>query len=138
MNYYKFHIGDYMVATAHLTPMQDLIYRRVLDLYYRIEKPLPLQLEMILRLIRLPDSEIENLKIILSEFFSENEKGFENKRCDFEIKTYKKTEKRNRENGKLGGRPVKSETCKETQWVPSGFPDETQKNPVATQTKPSH
>ena len=34
MNYYPFHLGDYAARTAHLEPMEDLAYRRLLDLYY--------------------------------------------------------------------------------------------------------
>jgi uncharacterized protein YdaU (DUF1376 family) len=29
--YYSFHIGDYSAHTKHLTPMEDLAYRRLLD-----------------------------------------------------------------------------------------------------------
>ena len=40
MNYYPFHIGDYASHTRHLTLMEDLAYRRLLDLYYLHERPL--------------------------------------------------------------------------------------------------
>ena len=32
MNYYNFHIGDYARRTRHLTVLEDLFYRRLLDL----------------------------------------------------------------------------------------------------------
>ncbi|RPP48164.1 hypothetical protein IPC1156_32430, partial [Pseudomonas aeruginosa] len=38
MNFYPFHPGDYMLRTAHLEPLEDLAYRRLLDLYYVGEK----------------------------------------------------------------------------------------------------
>ena len=41
MNYYPFHIGDYIAHTAHLDPIEDCAYRRLLDAYYLIEGPLP-------------------------------------------------------------------------------------------------
>ena len=41
MNYYPFHLGDYAAHTAHLEPMEDLAYRRMLDAYYLREAPLP-------------------------------------------------------------------------------------------------
>jgi uncharacterized protein YdaU (DUF1376 family) len=41
MNYYPFHVGDYAAHTAHLEPMEDLAYRRMLDAYYLRESPLP-------------------------------------------------------------------------------------------------
>ena len=34
MNYYPFHVGDYIAHTAHLHPLEDIAYRRMLDLYY--------------------------------------------------------------------------------------------------------
>jgi uncharacterized protein YdaU (DUF1376 family) len=41
VNFYSFHIGDYAAHTRHLTPIEDIAYRRMLDLYYTSEKPLP-------------------------------------------------------------------------------------------------
>ncbi|TXH13476.1 MAG: DUF1376 domain-containing protein, partial [Hyphomicrobiaceae bacterium] len=41
MHHYPFHPGDYMLDTAHLEPMEDLAYRRLLDFYYSSEKPIP-------------------------------------------------------------------------------------------------
>ena len=40
MNYYNFHIGDYARRTRHLSVIEDLFYRRLLDLYYTTEAPL--------------------------------------------------------------------------------------------------
>ena len=41
MNFYPFHIGDYASATRHLTWIEDAAYRRLLDVYYVKEGPLP-------------------------------------------------------------------------------------------------
>ncbi len=41
MNYYPFHLGDYAAHTKHLGLLEDLAYRRMIDLYYTTEKPLP-------------------------------------------------------------------------------------------------
>jgi len=46
MNYYPFHVGDYAAHTAHLEPMEDLAYRRMLDVYYLREEPLQPSLRM--------------------------------------------------------------------------------------------
>ena len=40
MHYFQFNIGDYMKHTARLTLMEDLAYRRMLDLYYLNDGPL--------------------------------------------------------------------------------------------------
>ena len=87
MNYYPFHLGDYAAHTAHLEPMEDIAYRRMLDLYYRTERPLPLDTAEIARLIRLRDH-AETVRDILREFFTETEEGFRHERCDKEIATF--------------------------------------------------
>ena len=40
MHYYQFNIGDYASHTSRLSPIEDLAYRRLLDLYYLNEQPL--------------------------------------------------------------------------------------------------
>lgn len=85
MNYYPFHLGDYATHTAHLEPMEDLAYRRMLDLYYRTEFPLPDETEEIARLIRMKGHE-EAIDQILCEFFESTENGWFHARCDAEIK----------------------------------------------------
>lgn len=87
MNYYPFHLGDYAAHTAHLEPMEDLAYRRMLDLYYRTERPLPLDTAEIARLIRLRDH-AETVRDILREFFTETEEGFRHERCDEELSRF--------------------------------------------------
>jgi len=84
MNYYAFHIGDYKAHTQHLTPMEDLIYRRMLDLYYLNESPLP-DAQKIARSICLRDH-ISDIETILSEFFVDTPEGFIHARCEREIK----------------------------------------------------
>lgn len=87
MNYYPFHLGDYAADTAHLEPMEDLIYRRMLDLYYRTEKPLPEPTE-IARLIRLRD-EAARVRDVLNEFFEATPEGYKHARCEREIASFR-------------------------------------------------
>jgi uncharacterized protein YdaU (DUF1376 family) len=47
--WYKFHVGDYITSTLHLSDAEDLAYRRLLDVYYLSEKPLPLEIEAVAR-----------------------------------------------------------------------------------------
>ena len=84
MNYYPFHLGDYAAHTAHLEPMEDLAYRRMLDLYYRTEKPLPDDVEQIGRLIRLREH-LAFIRDVLNEFFERTDEGWRHARCDAEI-----------------------------------------------------
>jgi len=89
MNYYQFHIGDYASHTAHLEPMEDLAYRRMLDLYYRTQAPLPSDVQRIAKLIRLPDN-AAIVRDILNEFFTPCEQGWENARADREIASFER------------------------------------------------
>ena len=84
MNYYPFHLGDYAAHTAHLEPMEDLAYRRMLDLYYRTEQPLPGEVDQIARLIRLKGFERE-IMAVLAEFFKADDAGWTHGRCESEI-----------------------------------------------------
>lgn len=83
MNYYPFHLGDYAAHTAHLEPMEDLAYRRMLDLYYRTETALP-DIDSLCRLIRMKDfrAEVSN---VLAEFFVWDGAGWTHARCEAEI-----------------------------------------------------
>lgn len=82
MNFYDFHIGDYTSRTAHLEPMEDLAYRRLLDLYYVREEPLPHDYERLAKLIRLRGQE-EVIESVLEEFFEcDEQRGWVHAKCE--------------------------------------------------------
>jgi uncharacterized protein YdaU (DUF1376 family) len=95
MHFYQFHIGDYKSHTHHLSPMEDLAFRRLLDHYYLHE--VPIKQRDIARQIGLRDFEQEVLTV-LDEFFVSTENGFINPRADEEINKYRKFS----EDGKKG------------------------------------
>jgi len=113
MHFYRFHIGDYKSATAHLSNEEDLAYRRLLDMYYDTEKPIPLETDWVARRIRVGS---EVVATVLQDMFLETENGWVHDRCDEEIREYHRMADRARANGKAGGRP---------------------KNPVGSQSEPS-
>jgi uncharacterized protein YdaU (DUF1376 family) len=86
LNFYSFHIGDYASKTRHLSWDEDMAYRRLLDMYYGTEKPLPKDRAVIYRLMmaRTPEQK-EAVDVVLGEFFEETEAGYRNQRCDEEI-----------------------------------------------------
>lgn len=84
MHYYQFNIGDYKSHTEHLSEMEDLAYRRLLDWYYLHECPLPLDLNEIARQIRMR-SHSDCIAVVLREYFQETENGFIHNRADKEI-----------------------------------------------------
>ena len=143
MNYYAFHIGDYTTNTAHLSPLEDIAYRRLLDLYYRTENPLGSSVEEIARMVRMSDHHVaggfDAVKTVLREFFTESDTDsceWRNKRCDAEIDAYLQMSKRNRKNGVNGGRPRK--THRVTTGLPVGSDRVTTGLPDETHSKPSH
>jgi hypothetical protein len=85
MHYYQFHIGDYKSHTHHLSLMEDLAYRRLLDHYYLHQ--LPIKQREIARQIGMRDHEQEVLTV-LEEFFVSTEDGYINPRADKEIRAY--------------------------------------------------
>ena len=88
MNFYPFHLGDYISRTQHLSLIEDLCYRRMIDRYYLTEEMLPLDHDMIGRLIGMRDH-IDVVCLIVSEFFTKTEHGYFHQRCDEEIKKYR-------------------------------------------------
>lgn len=84
MNYYPFHLGDYTAHTAHLTWEEDLAYRRLLDLYYLHEKPVPADVQKLARLVRMP-KQVPAIEAVLAEFFELRDDGWHNKRADDEL-----------------------------------------------------
>ncbi len=112
MIWYKFHLGDYITHTTHLSDAEDLAYRRLLDLYYMSEAPIPLDTSVVARKIRL---DLDITESVLSEFFEITEEGYQNTRCDAEIAKYQHQVATNRSLGKRGGRPKKTELVTESE-----------------------
>lgn len=88
MHYYQFNIGDYASHTRHLEPMEDLIYRRLLDLYYLHERPLSDDASIVAKQIGLRD-EAARVRDVLNEFFERTEDGYRSVRADKEIENYR-------------------------------------------------
>jgi len=87
MHYYQFNIGDYKSHTNHLDLLEDLAYRRLLDLYYLHERPLNSGIAAVARQIGMREHE-DKVKLMLEEFFHLSEDGWINFRADREIKHF--------------------------------------------------
>ena len=85
MYYYQHHIGDYLKHTAHLTPLEDIAYRRLLDVYYDTETPIPTDIPQVSRRLRIDSATVQ---LVLDEYFQLTEEGYRNKRADAEIAAY--------------------------------------------------
>jgi uncharacterized protein YdaU (DUF1376 family) len=89
MHYYQFNIGDYAGHTAHLDPLEDIAYRRMLDYCYLNECGLPETTESIARVIRMR-THCECIATVLQEFFFRHDDGtWHHTRVDSEILAYK-------------------------------------------------
>lgn len=86
MHYFSFHIGDYKSHTHHLSLMEDLAFRRLLDHYYLHEHPI--KQRDIARQIGMRDQE-QDVLTVLNEFFVSTDAGFINPRADKEIAAYR-------------------------------------------------
>lgn len=88
MNFYPFHIGDYAAHTRHLSFMEDLAYRRLIDQYYLDESPLKGEPALIARRIGMSDFS-SDVQYILETFFEKDGDLWVSKRCDGEIAKYR-------------------------------------------------
>ena len=97
MNFYPFHIGDYISHTSHLSDAEDLAYRRMMDLYYMSELPFSHDLKNLARKVK---SSPDIVDLILNEFFEFNNEDqlWHNSRADREIAKYQFV----KESGKKG------------------------------------
>jgi uncharacterized protein YdaU (DUF1376 family) len=87
LNYYAFHLGDYAAHTSHLDPLEDIAYRRLIDLHMLLERPLPLDVDELARKIRMRDH-AATVRDVLNEFFIRTDDGWTNDRCMKEIAKY--------------------------------------------------
>ena len=88
MHFYSFNIGDYISHTKHLSDLEDLAYRRLLDLYYLHERTLNEDVSLVARKINMKDN-VPEVRVVLEEFFIlEVGKGWTNPRADIEIEKY--------------------------------------------------
>ncbi|MEY2630770.1 MAG: hypothetical protein RLZZ469_1667 [Bacteroidota bacterium] len=87
MHYYQFNIADYQSHTRHLSLTEDICYRRMLDWIYLHEKPLPLDIRQIARILLLNEC-LTDVEQVLNEFFTKGEHGWHNVRAMSEIEEY--------------------------------------------------
>ena len=95
MRHYPFHVGDYRSATTHLSDSEDLTYRRLLDFYYDTEQPIPTDLHVVARRLRVTQADLQT---VLQDFFTETDGAWHHARCDAELEKYQSF----KESGKKG------------------------------------
>lgn len=113
MNFYKRHLGDYAKDTGHLTMLEHGAYTLLLDRYYSTEAPIP---EADACRVARARSREERAAVesVLREFFTLEDGVWRNKRADAELSRASAQRDTNREVGKRGGRPRKTESVSES------------------------
>lgn len=97
MNFYAFHIGDYAGATRHLSWDEDMAYRRMLDVYYTREAPLPADRKQLYRLVGATEKrQREAVDAVLYRMFTETARGFASAEIEECISADKKRQKKSR------------------------------------------
>ena len=91
MNWYKFRYAEYAMQTRHLTELEDLVYRRCIDLYYGHKQPFP-DAGWVAKRIQIADVQV--VDSVLKEFFRFGEEGYSYQQADddlsdFEVKSQK-------------------------------------------------
>jgi uncharacterized protein YdaU (DUF1376 family) len=139
VKWYKFCAVDYQMKTIHLADAEDLAYRRLLDMAYITEKPIPLDTSLVSRRIRIDQDIVDQ---VLNEFFEKTEEGFRNHRVEEEVLAYKTIINRNLANSQKAAEAAArraSEGVKRrsprTQNEPSGNPVDSQSEPSGSQNK---
>ena len=102
MHYYQFNIGDYNSHTMHLSEIEDLTYRRLLDWYYLHESSIPLDLNEVSRQIRMR-THSDCIATVLLEFFERTPDGWIHHRADKEIE-------------KVGDKSTKASKSAKARW----------------------
>lgn len=93
MNYFEDHIGDYSSATAHLSWDEDMALTRLIRAYYKTERPIPIGQEV--RIARAhTKAQKKAVASVITEFFTLEQDGYHQNRCDREIARY--LDKRNK------------------------------------------
>lgn len=109
-------------------------YTMLLDRYYATEQGIPADQVHRLCRARTPE-EVAAVDVVLSEFFSLVDGRWINGRAEREIEAAMTRINAAKENGKLGGRPRK--TQHEPTGNPLGLQQEPRANPAETQSEPS-
>ena len=137
MHHYAHHLGDYRAHTAHLTMLEDGAYRRLLDLYYMHEKPLPADVSACQRLAAARSKEERAaIEVVLHEFFTLEADGWHQSRADEEVANYHEKAETARRNGKGGGRPKTQTKPRDNQPGYSSVPESNLCETVTVNRKP--
>lgn len=88
MHYYQFNIGDYVSHTRHLSLMEDLAFRRLLDFCYLHESPMEGTAEQVARKIGMREQAAEVESVLLEFFVLGDDQRWHNARVERELAAF--------------------------------------------------
>ncbi len=103
--WYSWYPADYAAKTAHLTAVQDGIYRRLLDHYYLMHGSMLANATILLRVCRAFDAaEQAAVHAMLAEFFVERDGYYRHERADAELEKRAMLREKRAQAGSKGGK----------------------------------
>lgn len=135
MHYFQFNIGDYASHTRHLSLLEDLAYRRMLDSYYLREEPLPESAPEVARLIGMRDH-ISEVEQVLSDFFILGDGGWQHSRADSEIAHFRDKSMKASNAGKASAKRRFNERSTDVQPTNNQEPITINQEPITPQSPP--
>lgn len=103
--WYSWYPADYAAKTAHLTAVQDGIYRRLLDHYYLMHGSMVANATTLLRVCRAFDAaEQAAVRDMLAEFFTEQDGYYRHERADAELEKRAALREKRAQAGSKGGK----------------------------------
>jgi len=133
LNYYEHHIGDFAEATAHLTFVEDAAYSRIIRKYYATERPMPVDVKAVQRLVGARSKEErEAVESVLQEFFVLEEDGWHQKRCDADLQRY--LAKQDKARASANARWSKPHSERNANASPTHMQTESERNANASET----
>ena len=111
MNWYKFNILEfYETIGGNLTDEEELVYRKLIDLYYLNDGPLPDNLSELVDAIDMSTEDV--VERMLESFFTCNSKDgiWYDEAIDRDLMNRKHQVSINRKIGQKGGRPKSTKT----------------------------
>jgi uncharacterized protein YdaU (DUF1376 family) len=147
VNFYKMFPGDYLRDTGALSITEHGAYALMMHYAYSTEKPLPVDRDLYRLLRANSKAERDAVDAVAERYWRKTEAGLVNDRISEEVSNYQAVVEKNREVGKLGGRPKKTEPV--NAWVsgddPNGSPKKaesvcaavSEENPSQSQSKPN-
>ena len=103
MHYFQFNIGDYASHTRHLSLMEDLAYRRLLDLYYLKDGEIYGDEADVARQIGMRTN-VSEVKQVLMDFFVIDGDRWSHSRCDAEITHFRQKSEKASNAGKASAK----------------------------------